>query len=160
MQNIRLIVLGRLKEEYLRAAVKEYEKRLCSVCRLETEQLEPVRLSALPSTAEIDAALKREAEMIKSAMAKNAYTIAMCIEGKQLSSEQLANKLSEIAVSGKSAVNIIIGSSYGLSPEIKALSDLKLSMSAMTFPHQLARVMLLEQIYRAYSINSGKKYHK
>lgn len=160
MQNIRLIVLGKLKEEYLRAAVKEYEKRLSTMCRLETEQLEPVKLPSEPSEAEIDAALKKEAEMIKSAMLKNAFTISMCIEGKQLSSEKLADKLNEIALSGRSALNIIIGSSFGLSPEIKALSDFKLSMSAMTFPHQLARVMLLEQIYRAYSINMGKKYHK
>lgn len=160
MQNIKLIALGKLKEDYLRSAVKEYEKRLSTMCRLETEQLEPIKLSAEPSEAEINSALKKEAEMIKAAMAKNAYTIAMCIEGKQLTSERLAEKLNEIALGGRSAVNIIIGSSYGLSPEIKALSDFKLSMSAMTFPHQLARVMLLEQLYRAYSINMGKKYHK
>ena len=91
---------------------------------------------------------------------QNGYTIAMCIEGKQISSEELASKISDIGVMGKSAINIIIGSSFGLHDSIKRESDFKLSFSKMTFPHQLARVMLLEQIYRAYTINNNKRYHK
>ena len=111
-----------------------------------------------PSEKEIAAALEKEAQPLLKR--KKGFTIAMCIEGKQLSSEELAAKLSDTEVQGKSAVNFIIGSSFGLAPKIKAMADIKLSMSKMTFPHQLARVMLLEQIYRAYSIIAGKRYHK
>ena len=125
---------------------------------LKIYELEPVALPNEPSDRQIEDALEKEAEMIEKKLAKNALTVAMCIEGKQLSSEELAAKLSDTAVQGKSAVNFIIGSSFGLAPKIKAMADIKLSK--MTFPHQLARVMLLEQIYRAYSIIAGKRYHK
>ena len=128
---------------------------------LKIYELEPVALPNEPSDRQIEDALEKEAEMIEKKLAKNALTVAMCIEGKQLSSEELAAKLSDTAGGqGKSAVNFIIGSSFGLAPKIKAMADIKLSMSKMTFPHQLARVMLLEQIYRAYSIIAGKRYHK
>ena len=160
MQGVNIIFLGRLKESYLRDACKEYEKRLGGFCVLKTHELEPVTLPNEPSDRQIEDALEKEAEMIEKKLAKNALTVAMCIEGKQLSSEELAAKLSDTAVQGKSAVNFIIGSSFGLAPKIKAMADIKLSMSKMTFPHQLARVMLLEQIYRAYSIIAGKRYHK
>ena len=160
MLSINIICLGRLKEEYLRAACKEYEKRLGTMCKLTIAELEPVNLPQNPSDKQIENALSKEAEMIQSKLQKNAVTYAMCIEGKQRSSEQLAQEFSDIAVMGKSAINFIIGSSFGLSPEIKAMADYRLSMSQMTFPHQLARVMLLEQIYRAHSINAGSKYHK
>ena len=123
-------------------------------------ELNPVRLSDNPSQTEIDNALSKEAEMIEAKLLKNAVTYAMCIEGKQRSSEELAEEFSDIAVGGRSAVNFIIGSSFGLAPEIKAKADYRLSMSKMTFPHQLARVMLLEQLYRAMKIRSGEKYHK
>ncbi|MBP3922852.1 MAG: 23S rRNA (pseudouridine(1915)-N(3))-methyltransferase RlmH [Ruminiclostridium sp.] len=160
MLNVNIICLGRLKEDYLRAACKEYEKRLGTMCKLTISELEPVNLPQNPSDKQIENALSKEAEMIEAKMLKNAVTYAMCIEGKQRSSEELAQEFSDIAVGGRSAVNFIIGSSFGLAPEIKAKADYRLSMSKMTFPHQLARVMLLEQIYRAHSINAGSKYHK
>ena len=160
MLNINIICLGRLKEDYLRAACKEYEKRLGTMCKLTIAELEPIALPQNPSDKQIENALSKEAEMIEGKMLKNAVTYAMCIEGKQRSSEELAQEFSDIAVGGRSAVNFIIGSSFGLAPEIKAKADYRLSMSKMTFPHQLARVMLLEQIYRAHSINAGSKYHK
>ncbi len=160
MQNVNIICLGRLKESYLRDASKEYEKRLSGMCRLNIYELEPVNLPQNPSDKQIEDALLKEADMIEKKLAKNAITYAMCIEGGQYSSEQLAGEFQKSAVSGKSAINFIIGSSFGLAPKIKAMADYKLSMSKMTFPHQLARIMLLEQIYRAYSINSGSKYHK
>ena len=160
MQTINIVCLGRLKEDYLRAACKEYEKRLGGLCRLTISELDPVSLPQNPSEKQIEDALHREGEMIEKKLCKNAVTYAMCIEGKQRTSEHLAAELEKSALSGKSAVNFIIGSSYGLAPEIKAAADYRLSMSQMTFPHQLARVMLLEQIYRAYSINAGSKYHK
>jgi 23S rRNA (pseudouridine1915-N3)-methyltransferase len=160
MLNINIICLGRLKEDYLRAACKEYEKRLGTMCKLTISELEPIALPQNPSDKQIENALSKEAEMIEGKMLKNAVTYAMCIEGKQRSSEELAQEFSDIAVGGRSAVNFIIGSSFGLAPEIKAKADYRLSMSKMTFPHQLARVMLLEQIYRAHSINVGNKYHK
>ena len=112
---------------------------------LKIYELEPVALPNEPSDRQIEDALEKEAEMIEKKLAKNALTVAMCIEGKPLSSEELAAKLSDTAVQGKSAVNFIIGSSFGLAPKIKAMADIKLSMSKMTFPHQLARVMLLSR---------------
>ena len=160
MQTVNIICLGKLKEAYLKDACKEYEKRLTGMCRLVINELEPVNLPQNPSDKQIEDALSKEAELIEKKLQKNAVTYAMCIEGKQYSSEQLAQEFEKSAVSGKSAINFIIGSSFGLAPRIKELADFRLSMSKMTFPHQLARVMLLEQIYRAYSINSGSKYHK
>ncbi|MBE6880069.1 MAG: 23S rRNA (pseudouridine(1915)-N(3))-methyltransferase RlmH [Ruminococcaceae bacterium] len=160
MLAVNIICLGRLKEDYLRAACKEYEKRLGTMCKLTINELEPVNLPQNPSDKQIENALSKEGEMIEAKLLKNAVTYAMCIEGKQRSSEQLAKEFSDIALTGRSAVNFIIGSSFGLAPEIKSMADYRLSMSQMTFPHQLARVMLLEQIYRAHSINAGSKYHK
>lgn len=156
---INIITLGKLKEKYLRDAVNEYLKRLSPFCRVLINEINPVLISEKPTAAEIENALLKEAEIIKSKI-MSGYTITMCIEGNQLSSEEFAEKINKIAVSGKSAINIIIGSSFGLHESIKRESDFKLSFSKMTFPHQLARVMLLEQIYRAYMINHNTKYHK
>jgi 23S rRNA (pseudouridine1915-N3)-methyltransferase len=156
--NVKLIVIGRLKEDYLRSACAEYIKRLGRYCTFELHELDECRLSESPSENEIAAALKKEGEKIKRYAA--GMIIPMCIEGKQLSSPELAEKIASAGVSGNSTVTFIIGSSFGLDPEIKAMGALKLSMSKMTFPHQLARVMLLEQIYRAFQINTGGKYHK
>ena len=140
MQTIQIIALGKCKESYLRDACKEYEKRLSRFCQLQVTELEPVSLPQNPSEKEIAAALEKEgAELLKRA---KGFCIAMCIEGKQLDS------------------TFLIGSSYGLADAVKQRANLRLSMSAMTFPHQLARVMLLEQIYRSYQILSGTKYHK
>ena len=156
--TISLIVIGKLKEEYLRSACAEYIKRLGRYCTFELHELDECRLSDSPSDKEIAAALKKEAEQIKK-YAKG-MIVPMCIEGKQLTSPELSEKITTAGVSGQSTVTFIIGSSFGLDPEIKAMGALKLSMSKMTFPHQLARVMLLEQIYRAFQIAEGGKYHK
>ena len=160
MQGVNIICLGRLKESYLRDACKEYEKRLGGSCVLKIYELEPVALPNEPADRQIAAASENEAAMIEKQLAKNALSVAMCIEGKHLSSEELAAKLSDTAVQGKSAVNFIIGSSFGLAPKIKAMADIKLSMSKMTFPHQLMQMILLEQIYRGYRILNHEPYHK
>lgn len=159
MQTIQILALGKCKEGYLREACREYEKRLSRYCRLQITELEPTALSQNPSEKEIAAALEKEGEeLLKRA---KGYCIAMCIEGKQLTSPGLAEKLEQAAQGGDSgAVTFLIGSSYGLAPAVKQRAQLRLSMSAMTFPHQLARVMLLEQIYRGYQILAGTKYHK
>ncbi|MBP3310425.1 MAG: 23S rRNA (pseudouridine(1915)-N(3))-methyltransferase RlmH [Ruminococcus sp.] len=156
--NINLIVIGKLKEDYLRSACAEYIKRLSRYCTFQLFELDECRISDNPSEKEIASALKKEAEQIKK-YAKG-MIIPMCIEGKQLSSPELSEKISSAGLNGFSTITFIIGSSFGLDPEIKASGTLKLSMSKMTFPHQLARVMLLEQIYRAFQIAEGGKYHK
>ena len=156
--NINLIVIGKLKEDYLRSACAEYIKRLSRYCTFQLFELDECRISDNPSEKEIASALKKEAEQIKK-YAKG-MILPMCIEGKQLSSPELSEKISSAGLNGFSTITFIIGSSFGLDPEIKASGTLKLSMSKMTFPHQLARVMLLEQIYRAFQIAEGGKYHK
>ncbi len=158
--NIQIIALGKLKEKYLTDAVKEYEKRISAFAKFSVTELEPYRLPENPSDNEISAALDAEAEKISAKIPQNSLVIAMCIEGKQLSSEKFAQKLNEAAVSGKSNIVFIIGSSHGLSDKIKNMAQLKMSMSEMTFPHQLARVMLAEQVYRALTIINNRKYHK
>lgn len=159
MLNVRLITLGTLKEEYLRSAAAEYEKRLGGFCRFEQIQLKEERLSDQPSESEIRAALEREGARVLAEIQSRAYVVAMCVEGKQLSSEELADKLGEISAR-TSEVCFIIGSSFGLSDTVKQRADLRLSVSKLTFPHQLMRVILLEAVYRAFNIQKGTKYHK
>ncbi len=159
MQTVQILALGKCKEAYLREACKEYEKRLSRFCQLQVVELEPVALSQNPSEKEIAQALEKEAQELLKRI--KGYCIALCIEGKQIDSPALGEKLAEAALGGENgAVTFLIGSSYGLAPSVKQRAQLKLSMSRMTFPHQLARVMLLEQIYRGYQILSGSKYHK
>lgn len=158
--NVTVICLGKLKEDYLRAACAEYSKRLGAFCKLDIVELNPTRLPDDPSQSQIDAALEDEAKRITAKIPKGAVCFAMCIEGKQYSSEKFSKLLSTAAVEGGSNAVFIIGSSFGLSENIKKMCKVRLSMSEMTFPHQLARVMLLEQIYRAFQIESGGKYHK
>lgn len=160
MMNVQLIVLGKLKEKYMKDFSSEYEKRISGFCKLTVTELEPVRLSDNPSEKEIQNALKKETALIKEKMLPNAFVFSMCIEGKELSSEELSRKIENIGISGQNNIVFIIGSSFGLSDEIKKDSGFRLSMSPMTFPHKLARIMLLEQIYRAFSISHGGKYHK
>ena len=159
MISINIICIGKLKEKYLRDANEEYIKRLGAFCKITVNELSPCRIPDNPSPAEINTALNEEGKRILERIS-NEYVIAMCIEGKQISSEDLAGKIQDIAVNNNSKISFIIGGSYGLSEQVKARADYKLSMSKMTFPHQLARVMLLEQIYRQFMINSGGKYHK
>ncbi len=158
--NITVIALGKLKEKYLKDAIAEYSKRISAYGRLDIIELNPVRLSDNPSKTEIDTALSKEADEIKKKIPNGSYVFALCIEGKESSSEGFARSIADAALNGKSNVTFIIGSSYGLAPEIKSLADFRLSFSPMTFPHQLMRVMLLEQIYRAFQINNNGKYHK
>ena len=154
MLNIKIITVGRLKEKYLRDACGEYLKRLKRFGNVQVIELDEYRLS----DREIEKALEIEGNnILKEA---KGYLIAMCIEGKQLSSVKLAEKISQISVDGQSNISFIIGSSFGIAENVKKKVDFKLSMSDMTFPHQLARVMLLEQIYRAFQINNNGKYHK
>ena len=160
MININFIVLGKLKEKYMKEFSAEYEKRLSGYCKLTVTELEPVKLSDNPLEQEIKNALAKETQMIKAKIPKNSFVFSMCIEGKQMSSEELSKKLEDIALSGKNNITFIIGSSFGLSDEIKQMSDYKFSMSKMTFPHKLARIMLIEQVYRALSITNNAKYHK
>lgn len=159
MMKITVICLGKLKEKYLSAACDEYRKRLSRYCSLDFVELEPVKLPDKPSKSEIDLALDKEADLILKKIPQNSEVYTLCIEGKQLSSESLAEKVSALKNMGKSLA-FVIGSSYGLSQKIKSLSQLKLSFSQMTFPHQLFRVMLLEQIYRSFKIDEGSEYHK
>ena len=158
--NIQIIALGKLKEKYLTDAVREYEKRISGFAKFSITELEPERLSDNPSDGEIAAALDSEAEKIMAKFPQNSMIVAMCIEGKQFGSETFAKKINEAAVNGKSNIVFIIGSSHGLSDKIKKAAQLKMSMSEMTFPHQLARIMLAEQIYRAFTIINNRKYHK
>lgn len=159
MIKVTFITLGKLKEKYLRDATDEYAKRLSRYCKLDIIELTPINLPEKPSQSEIDAALLKEAEIIEKRIPEGSIVTALCVEGKILSSEQLADFVNVNTNSGKNMC-FIIGSSYGLSNIIKQKSNLKLSLSAMTFPHQLFRVMLLEQIYRAFKINEGSTYHK
>ena len=160
MQKVTLICVGKLKEKFYAQATAEYAKRLSRFCKLEIVELPESRLSDSPSPAEISQALTAEAALIEAKLPKASALVAMCIEGEELSSPQLAEKMCQFAVSGVSNLTFLIGGSVGLFPAIKAQADFRLSMSPMTFPHHLARVMLLEQIYRAYQINAGTKYHK
>ena len=160
MLKITLITVGRLKEQYLRDAVKEYEKRLSTLCTLKNIEIDAAKLPDSPNQSQINSALEAEADKILGNIPQGAFVMPMCIEGKQMDSEELSQKLSDIGVSGQSNVTFIIGGSYGLSDRVKQKADYRLSMSKMTFPHQLARVMLLEQIYRAFKISTGGTYHK
>lgn len=160
MLNVNLITVGKLKESYLREACAEYEKRLGAYCRIKITELSESRLPENPSSKEISAALENEGDAILRQIPRESAVIAMCIEGKMLSSEELSRKIEGFGVEGKSTLSLIIGSSYGLADKVKSRADMRLSMSPMTFPHQLARVMLLEQLYRAMSISANGKYHK
>ncbi len=160
MLAIRVLCVGKLKERFYTEAAAEYEKRLGPFCKLELIELPEERLGERPSQAEIDAALQRESERIEKKFLKDASLIVLCVEGKQLSSEEISALLTRTEGSGRPRMNFVIGGSFGLAPDIKAQADLRLSMSKMTFPHHLARVMLLEQIYRGFQIRDGSRYHK
>lgn len=161
MIKVNIICVGKLKESYWREAVAEYSKRLSAYCNFSVTELSESRLPDDPSEKTVRDALEKEAAaMQKFLQAKGAFNVAMCIEGRCISSEKLAEKLGGVSVEGFSSVNFFIGSSFGLSESVKSACRMKMSMSPMTFPHQLARVMLCEQIYRAFSIANNGKYHK
>ena len=158
--NIRIIAVGKLKEQYWRDAVSEYVKRLGAYCSIEIVELKESRLSANPSAADEDAVRRSEGRDILGHIRKNDYVITLEIRGKGLSSEQLAEKIDRLGIEGTSSVVFVIGGSLGLSADVSRRADFRLSFSAMTFPHQMMRVILLEQIYRALSIANNGKYHK
>ena len=160
MRGIKLICVGKMREKYFISAFEEYQKRMGAYGGLELHEIAEQRLPDNPSDREIEAALLKEADEIEKQIPSDAWTVSMCIEGKELSSTGLAAVIADRLSSGRPNMCFIIGGSYGLSEKIKKRSDLKLSMSRMTFPHHLARVMLAEQIYRAFKINEGSKYHK
>lgn len=159
MIGVKFITLGTLKEAYWRDAAAEYEKRLGAFCKCQIVQLKEERISDAPSANEIKQALDKEAQKIMAEIPPRAYRVAMCVEGKQLSSEELAEKLGDIS-ERYGDVCFIIGSSHGLSDSVKDACDMKLSVSRLTFPHQLMRVLLLETVYRGFNILKGTKYHK
>lgn len=160
MFTITLITVGKLKEKFYISAAEEYIKRLKGFCQFNCIELSETRLPDNPSPAAISAGLEKEAEEISNKIPKGAWVCVMTPEGKLLSSESLAQKLESVKISGKSNACFIIGSSFGIAERIKTMADFRLSMSPMTFPHHLARIMVMEQIYRAESIQAGSKYHK
>lgn len=160
MPEITLITIGKLKEKFYISAAQEYAKRLSGYCKFTLLELPECRLPEDPSPAEIAAGLEKEAEEIFSKIPKGAWFCVFTPEGKELSSEALAQKLAQVKLSGKSSLCFLIGSSFGMAPRVKERADFRLSMSPMTFPHHLARIMVLEQLYRAEAIQAGSRYHK
>lgn len=160
MFQITLITVGKLKEKFYLSAAEEYEKRLKGYCQFHLIELPESRLPVTPSPGEIAMGLEKEAEYILSKLPQNTWLCVLTPEGKLLSSEDLADKLSQLKLSGKSNACFLIGSSFGIAQRVKEIADFKLSMSPMTFPHHLARIMVLEQLYRAEAIQAGSKYHK
>ena len=160
MFEIALITMGKLKEKFYISAAQEYAKRLSGYCRFTLLELTEYRLPENPSPSEIQAGLEKEAEEIFSRIPKGAWFCVFTPEGKELSSEAFAEKLSSVKLSGKSSACFLIGSSFGMAPRVKEKADFKLSMGPMTFPHHLARIMVLEQLYRAEAIQAGSRYHK
>ena len=160
MLAVKFICVGRMREKFYIEAFSEYTKRLQSLCKFEIIEPNEQRLSENPSDKEIKAALDREAQDIMKAIPNDAYVVAMCVEGKQMPSEGMAELVAARENSGKPRLCFVIGGSFGLADSVKARADMKLSMSKMTFPHHLARVMLIEQLYRGFKINEGSRYHK
>lgn len=158
--RISLICVGKLKEKYLSAGVEEYAKRLGSYCTLEIIELPDEKTPDKAGEALAEIIKKREGERILKVVKEDSYCIALAIEGKQLTSVELAEKLDTLGVNGTSHISFIIGGSLGLAPEVLKRADYQLSFSRMTFPHQLMRMILLEQIYRAYRIIHNQPYHK
>ena len=160
MFEITLIAMGKLKEKFYLSAASEYAKRLSGYCRFSLVELPEYRLPDNPSPAEIQTGLEKEADVILSKIPKNTWFCVFTPEGAMLSSETLAKKMSDVKNSGKSGACFLIGSSFGMAQRVKDRADFRLSMSPMTFPHHLARVMVLEQLYRSEAIQAGSKYHK
>lgn len=158
--KITLVTVGKIKERFFADAIKEYEKRLSRYCRLEIVQVADEKTPEKASEAQARQIREREGERILAQLKEGAYVIALAIEGKMASSEELAKKLEKLGITGKSQVVFVIGGSLGLSEAVLIRADEQLSFSRMTFPHQLMRVILLEQIYRSYRIIAGEPYHK
>ena len=160
MQRVTVLCVGKLKEKFYIDAAAEYVKRLQRHCKLELIELPEQRLPDDPSPAEIQKALRTEGDAIRERLPKGGAVIALCIEGRPCSSQELSRRMAEFGVQGKTQLTFLVGGSVGLDEDLKRQADWRLSMSPMTFPHHMARIMLLEQIYRAYQIAGGTKYHK
>ncbi|HPE15987.1 MAG TPA: 23S rRNA (pseudouridine(1915)-N(3))-methyltransferase RlmH [Oscillospiraceae bacterium] len=160
MQTVTLLCVGKLKEKFYLDAAAEYRKRLGAFCRLTLRELPEERLPERASPAQVKAALEKEGEAALRLVPAGETLVALCIEGTMLTSETLSAYLGKLATDGESRVSFVIGGSMGLSDAVKDRADLQLSLSRMTFPHHLARILLLEQIYRAYQIQNNTKYHK
>ena len=160
MFDITLITMGKLKEKFYISAAQEYTKRLSGYCRFTLVELPESRLPENPSPAEIAVGLEKEAETILARIPNSSWFCVFTPEGKELSSEKFAEKMKDVKLSGKSSAIFLIGSSFGMAPKVKERADFRLSMGPMTFPHHLARIMVLEQLYRAEAIQAGSKYHK
>jgi len=159
MLNVNIICIGNLKEKFFSDAVSEYSKRLARYCKFSVIELQEEKTTDQSTSAVIEKTLSKEGERILSKIGKSDYVVAMCIEGKIISSEELSQKIEDISMHS-GTVSFVIGGSWGLSDDVKKRADMKLSVSKMTFPHQLFRVMLCEQIYRAFTISANAKYHK
>ena len=160
MPEITLITIGKLKEKFYISAAQEYAKRLSGYCKFTLLELPECRLPEAPSPAEIAVGLEKESEDVFSKIPKGAWFCVFTPEGKELSSEAFAQKLAQVKLSGKNNLCFLIGSSFGMAPRVKERADFRLSMGPMTFPHHLARIMVLEQLYRAEAIQAGSRYHK
>lgn len=158
--NINIVCVGKIKEKYLKLGIDEFKKRLSKYCKLDVIELDDEKAPENLSDKEMLMIKDKEGKKILSKVKANSYVIALAIDGKNLSSEELADTMSKLAVRGSSHITFIIGGSLGLSDEVLIRADYKLSFSKMTFPHQLMRLILLEQVYRAYRINNGEPYHK
>ncbi|HBE9572067.1 TPA: 23S rRNA (pseudouridine(1915)-N(3))-methyltransferase RlmH [Clostridioides difficile] len=158
--NISIVVVGKIKEKYLKLGIDEFKKRLSKYCKLEIIELDDEKAPENLSVKEMEIIKDKEGKKILGKIKHNSYVIALAIDGKGLSSEELAKTMSDLAVRGNSSLCFIIGGSLGLSDEVLGRTDYRLSFSRMTFPHQMMRLILLEQIYRAYRINNGEPYHK
>lgn len=160
MLRVTIIAVGKLKEKYFREACSEYNKRLSAYCKLNIIEVDETKCPNAPSQSEINNVIDSEGDKIIGKIPKGSYIIPLCIEGKTVSSKELANLIDNASVFGESHIVFIIGGSWGLSEKVKNMAKFKLSMSPMTFPHMLARVMLLEQVYRSFMITAGTEYHK
>ena len=161
MQNIDLICIGKLNMSFYAAGVAEYQKRLAAFCNFRIIELPEAAIDERhASDAQVAKALEKEAAAILAAVRKGAYLVALCVEGKPLSSEELADLIAGRAMSGAGDMAFVIGSSHGLADRVKRAAQARISLGRITMPHQLARLVLTEQLYRACSINAGLKYHK
>ena len=158
--QINIIYVGNIKDKYFSDAVKEYEKRLSAYCKVVNTEIKETKIPENASAAQINKAIEEEGEKILSVLPQKSYKIALAIEGAMLSSEELAKKIDLSLTGGYSSISFIIGSAFGMSEKVKKSCDMMLSVSRMTFTHRMMRVIILEQIYRAYNILSGGKYHK
>lgn len=158
--NIRIIAVGKIKEKYIQEGIKEYSKRLSKYCSLEIIEVDDEKAPENLSDKEIDIIKQKEGERILSKIPQDSYIISLEIQEKEISSEELSNKLNNLMIEGSSNITFIIGGSLGLSDTVSSKSNFKLSFSKMTFPHQLMRMILLEQIYRSWRIIKNEPYHK